>query len=200
MNINVARKLHERRYRPNPVMTTGELLSMIGSDGMQEAIEKRWITPDETTGFMMINHNGGKLLELEAACRCHCGKTDCACEAVKETAKLSTMPVREAFAGFGLPTPAPTGGQAPQTMAPMMPRPSSTPTSQAPAQNAQPKSGDTVKVTDEGKEFEGQVSGFEPDGRIRLRWGGARPVHDRPYGAGEYMVLNKSDQPSQPNA
>lgn len=197
MNINVARKLHERRYRPNPVMTTGELLTMIGSDGMQEAIDKRWIVPDETTGFMMINHNGGKLLELEAACVCHCGKTDCACQPQQvESIPLTSYTVRlvESFAGFGLPAPAPTGGEAPQRIAPAMPRPSASPTSQPPPQGTQPRSGDMVKVTDEGKEFEGEVSGFEPDGRIRLRWKGQRPIHDRPYGAGEYMVVNQPDQ------
>src|SRR5574337_284586 len=194
MNINVARKLHERRYRGNPVLTTGELLNMVGSDGMQEAINNRWIVPDETTGFMMINQNGGKLLELESACRCACGKTDCSCAPEAAAPASYTMPMREAFSGFGLPTPSPTGGQTPQTMAPMMPRPNPTPTSHGPIQGATPKSGDTVKVTDEGKEFEGQVSGFEPDGRIRLRWKGQRPVHDRPYGAGEYMVVNPDQQ------
>ncbi len=196
MNINVARKLHERRFRANPVMTTGELITLIGSDGMQEAIDKRWITPDPDTGFMMINNHGGKLLELESACRCACGKTDCACAPEALPEQTYTMRMRENFAGFGLPHPPPTGSEAPAATPAMMPRAHMTPTSAGPAQAQQPRSGDMVKVTDEGKEFEGEVSGFEPDGRIRLRWKGTRPVHDRAYGAGEYMVTN----PTAPNA
>lgn len=194
MNINVARKLHERRFRANPVMTTGELITLIGSDGMQEAIDKRWITPDPDTGFMMINNHGGKLQELESACLCACGKTDCSCGPAQEEKPVFTIPMREMFAGPGLPHPSPTASTSTPATPAMMPRPAASPTGAPQAQPQPAHSGDTVKVTDEGKEFEGQVSGFEPDGRVRLRWKGVRPVHDRPYGAGEYMVVNPNEQ------
>ena len=60
----IARKINERRHRPNPVITTGEVLSIVGSAGMQEAIQRNWLVPDLDTGYLMVNFNAGKLVEL----------------------------------------------------------------------------------------------------------------------------------------
>lgn len=190
MNIKVARKLHERRFRPNPVMTTGELMNLIGSDGIQEAIEKRWLVPDMDSGFLMLNINGGKLAELESACLCPCGKTDCACvEHVSES--MSTMPMREAFAAFGVTRPGGiTGGSAPAMPAPMTPRPQ-TPTSHVDAPAKAPRVGDPAMVEQNGQTYTGEISGFEPDGRVRLRWRGSRPPEDRAYGPNEFLVTDQ---------
>lgn len=191
MNIIVARKLHERRFRPNPVMTTGELLNMIGSEGMQEALERRWLVPDQDTGFLMLNFNGGKLVELESACLCACGKTDCSCEQAIESKASSTMPMREAFAGFGVSRPsAPTGGST--QPAPMMRVPDPTPTQQTPTAPKQYRVGDPAMVEQDSVTYQGEISGFEPDGRVRLRWRGQRPPNDRSYGPGEFMVTKES--------
>jgi hypothetical protein len=190
MNIQVARKLHERRFRPNPVMTTGELLNLIGSEGMQEAIDKRWLVPDQDTGFMMLNFHGGKLLELESACRCACGKTDCACEKAAEDKPAFTMPMREAFAGFGVSRPGtPTGG--PSQPAPMTRHPDPTPTSQSPAPPRSYRTGEPVMIEQDKVTYQGEISGFEPDGRVRVRWSGQRPPEDRAFGPGEFLVTDK---------
>ncbi len=189
MNMLVARKLHERRYRANPVMTTGELLNLIGSDGMQEAMNARWIVPDPDTGFLTLNLHGGKLVELESACRCACGKT-------KENGQVYTMPMREAFAGFGVPRPGITSGAGGSTQpAPTMSAPDPTPTQQVPTPPRQYKSGDPVAVVQDNVTYQGEISGFEPDGRVRLRWRGQRPPNDRSYGPGEFLVTDE-----KPNA
>jgi hypothetical protein len=192
MKMLVARKLHERRYRANPVMTTGELLNLIGQDGMQEALNQRWLVPDPDTSFLTLNQHGGKLLELENACRCACGKTDCNCPEAVEAQPSYTMPMREDFAGFGLPRPSGLTG-APQ--APMLPRPQAplTPTSPAPGGTA-PKINDKATVREGNDEYEGIVSGFEDDGRLRLRWTGRRPSKDRAYGPYEVQVKPATDQ------
>lgn len=193
MNIQVARKLHERRYRPNPVMTTGELLNLIGSEGMQEAIDKRWLVPDQDTGFLMLNVTGGKLVELESACRCECGKTDCECAAKNEGTPAFTMPMREAFAAFGVTRPGGlTGGNAPQMPSPMTrPAVASTPTSSVPQQKKTPRVGDPAMVEQGGQTYTGEISGFEQDGRVRLRWRGQRPPEDRAYGPTEFLVTDE---------
>lgn len=193
MNIIVARKLHERRFRPNPVMTTGELLNLIGSDGLQEALQNRWIVPDQDTGFLTLNINGGKMVELESACRCGaCGKTDCACAAASETGQLSTMPtsMREAFAGFGVSRPgAPTTSTQPT---PMTRSADPTPTEQVSPGQRQWRVGDPAMVEQDNVTYQGTISGFEPDGRVRLRWRGQRPPNDRAYGPGEFLVTNEN--------
>jgi hypothetical protein len=191
MNIQVARKLHERRFRPNPVMTTGELLNLIGSEGMQEAIDKRWLVPDQDTGFMMLNFHGGKLLELESACICEkCRKTDCSCEKAAEDKPAFTMVMREAFAGFGVSRPGtPTGG--PSQPAPMTRHPDPTPTSQSPAPPRSYRTGEPVMIEQDKVTYQGEISGFEPDGRVRVRWSGQRPPEDRAFGPGEFLVTDK---------
>ena len=198
MNINVARKLHERRYRANPLVTTGEMINLIGGDGLKEALLNRWIVPDMETGFLSLNSNGGKMQELESACVCACGKTECACTPIAESAQVYTMPMRENFAGPGLSSPSqasstPTG---PAPAAPMMPR-SQTPTGPAsvgPAPKA-PRVGDPAVVEQDGKTYQGEVSNVETDGRVRMRWTGDRPSGDRAYGPNEFLISDK-----QPNA
>jgi len=191
MNINVARKLHERRFRAAPIVTTGELLNLIGSAGMQEALLNRWIVPEPDSGMLMLNSNGGKMLELENACRCKCGKTDCACEP-EVIESSSTMPMREAFSGFGLERP-PTASMTP-TAAPMMPRaatPATPTTTSDPKANA-PQIGDEAMVAEQDKTFTGKVASISQDGRIRLSFGSEKPTMNRDYGFNEVRVLNKA--------
>lgn len=191
MNTTIARKLNERRYRPNPVLTTGELLSMIGSDGVQEALNRRWLVPDNETGFLTLNMHGGKLVELENACRCVCGKTDCACD-IPDERPSTVMPMREAFAGFGVSRPGtPTGGASQPT--PMSRVPDPVPTQQTPAAPRQFRVGDPATVEQDNVAYQGEISGFEPDGRVRLRWKGQRPPSDRAYGPGEFIVKDKAN-------
>jgi hypothetical protein len=203
MNIIVARKLHERRFRPNPVMTTGELLNLIGSDGMQEALERRWLVPDQDTGFLMLNFNGGKLVELESACLCKCGKTDCACGNVGEAGQTSTMPAAmreqyaaEDFAGYGVTRPTtPTSQHGSTQPAPMMRVPDPTPTEQVPQPPMNYRTGDPAEVMQDNITYQGEIAAFEPDGRVRLRWKGQRPPNDRPYGPGEFII--KKENPDE---
>lgn len=191
MNISVARKLHERRFRASPIVTTGELLNLIGSDGVQEALLNRWIVPEESSGMLMLNMNGGKMVELESACRCHCGSTTCECKEALGESVMTTMPMREAFAGFGLERP-PTGGMTPT--APIMPRqqPVATPTSSTVTQNAAPQIGDEAMVAEQDKTFTGKVASISQDGRVRLSFGSDKPSMNRDYGFNEVRVVDKA--------
>jgi hypothetical protein len=193
MNISIARKLHERRFRASPVMTTGELLNLIGSDGIQEALEKRWLVADELTGLLTLNTGGGKLLELESACKCKdCGKTDCDC-AEKDVTESRVMPtsIREAFAGYGLSRPegasTPTGG-TPMVQTDTTPKAPTSPV----AQPRKPfRVGEPASVSVEGNTYNGEISNFEADGRVRLRFKGDKPPQDRSYAPGEFMVTDE---------
>lgn len=198
MNITVARKLHERRFRPNPVVTTGELINMIGSEGMQEALLNRWLVADMDSGFLMLNQNGGKMQELESACRCHCGKTDCACPAVVEAAPTTAMPMREAFAGPGLPRPGGNAGSPTGSAQSMLPRPQAplAPTSQTSQHDANPQIGDEVMMAENGQDFQGKVASIDQDGKMRLSFGSNKPSMDRAYANNELRKVASA----QPNA
>lgn len=195
MNITVARKLHERRFRASPMMTTGEMLNLIGSEGVQEALLKRWIVPETDSGMLMLNLHGGKMVELECACRCRCGKTDCSCnpEAVVEASY--TMPMREAFAGFGLPAPGP-GVAAPPTATPtaMVQQPAKAP---AAADETAPKVGDEAMVAEGDKTYTGKVASVSNNGRVRLTFGATRPSEERDYGFNEVQVTKDKNAQRQ---
>lgn len=199
MNTQVARKLHERRYRSSPVMTTGELLNLIGSDGIQEALLNRWIVPDPDTGFLTLNTGGGKLLELENACRCSkCSNMACDCVVEQETPVGQTMIMRESFKGFGLTSPS---TQSP-TSPPVMPRPQTptAPTShvdtakaapQMLSQDRPPRIGDNVTVAEDNVAYVGTVGTVGTDGRYRINFGTEKPKMNRDYGPNEIQVINK---------
>jgi hypothetical protein len=189
----VARKINERRHRPNPVMTTGEILSTIGSEGMREAIERNWLVPDLETGFMMVNFNAGKLAEVEEACKCSkCGKTDCDCEtdsAEKPRSKEMPKAMREAWGApsVGSSTNRPPAPPFMPTSSPFAPQPPPAPPTPTAQPNKKPQVGSQVAAVEQegGKEklYQGTVSGIGQDGRYHLDFGnGERPPMDRQYG------------------
>lgn len=181
----LARFLNERRLRANPVVTTGELLSSIGSEGMQEALGKQWLVPDADTGFLMVNMNGGKLAEVEEACKCQtCKKPQCNCESQDKpvqatTAMASSMRETWAGAGIGRGSDSLSGGT---TMAPR-PQPVSPTTSPA---NMKYRVPDPVMVADDdGTPVVGTVSDVGEDGRYKLKFQDKKPRMDRFYNPGE---------------
>ena len=192
MNINVARKLHERRYRSSPVMSTGELLNLVGSEGIHEALQNRWLVADTETGFLQLNTDGGKLQELEQACRCRkCSATACACvETVAES--LSTaMPMREAFAGFGLTSPRSYSDTGAGGVTPMVTTPrSAAPTDAPKAASQSSRTGDDVVVRDKDRDYVGKVASIGQDGRMRIRFDdNDKPEMDREYNSNEVRAL-----------
>ena len=199
MNMIVARKLHERRFRPCPVLTTGEVLNMIGSEGMQEALERRWLVADMDNGLLTLNLHGGKLLELENACRCHCGKTDCACAEAAEVKPSTMMPMREVFAGPGIParqsSPAPTSaGQPPAMQVPRTRTISRTPTSPVVPHHRMPQKGDEALVPEGNRTLKATVQGLDDKGNVQLSFTGEQPSTKRDYGAWDLQIVNPSSE------
>lgn len=192
MNTKTARKLYERRYRTSPVLTTGELLNAIGSDGIQEALQNRWLVPDVDTGFLTLNTDGGKLTELAEACRCtQCAATQCDCvEQVAESASLA-MPMREAFAGFGLTSPrAYNGDTGAAHGSPMVTVPRTTAPAEPSSRPSQLRTNDDVVVRDKDRDYVGKVASIGQDGRMRLRFDDDnKPDMDREYNPNEVKPL-----------
>lgn len=60
----IAATLIERRKRPNPVVFQGEILSAIGSDGLSEALARRWLVPNHDTGYLQFSPDEGVMLEM----------------------------------------------------------------------------------------------------------------------------------------
>jgi hypothetical protein len=50
----IARKILEVRKRPSPFIMNGELMLLLGPDGFQEALSRRWLIQDSENGAMLV--------------------------------------------------------------------------------------------------------------------------------------------------
>jgi len=57
----------------NPVVMQGEMLAALESEGLQEALQRRWLVPDPSTGFLLVSQDQSKVLEMREVAE-KCGK------------------------------------------------------------------------------------------------------------------------------
>jgi len=50
----IAKKILEIRKRPSPFIMNGELMLLLGPDGFQEALNRRWLIQDSDNGAMLV--------------------------------------------------------------------------------------------------------------------------------------------------
>lgn len=76
-----ARLLLNRRNAMNPVIYPGEMIAALGSESMQEALQKRWLVPDHVNGLLTVSAEMAKIDEMrEVSAKCPaCGKAECDC-------------------------------------------------------------------------------------------------------------------------
>lgn len=48
----------------NPVVMQGEMLAALESEGLQEALQRRWLVPDPDTGFLLVSQDQNKVNEM----------------------------------------------------------------------------------------------------------------------------------------
>jgi hypothetical protein len=68
----IAQVLLNRRNTMNPVVMQGEMLLALESEGLQEALQRRWLVPQMDTGFLMVSQDQSKVLEMREMAE-HCG-------------------------------------------------------------------------------------------------------------------------------
>lgn len=67
----IAQVLLNRRNTMNPVVMQGEMLAALESEGLQEALQRRWLVPDPSTGFLLVSQDQTKVIEMrEIAEKC----------------------------------------------------------------------------------------------------------------------------------
>jgi hypothetical protein len=210
----IAATLLERRHRMTHVVLPGDLISQLGSEGMQEALRRTWLVPDMMSGSLTVNCNLGIVAQMEDAAKelCEdCKKEPCECKpAVKESqmSAWETMPpldkVSRAFVvqhaerlhefaapGSGQgdrPAPAPTA--QPTSIQPNSAnavRPMTATNAPAPDHNV----GDGVIVAEEGKTYAGRVKARSPDGTYEISFGSTRPTVERRYRKEEMQTLSQ---------
>lgn len=111
MNIKkIAHQLIALRERMSAFIMSGQLRETLGYDGYGEALARRWIMPDESSGMIQVTSHLSTVAEMRQLseeyiseetctfchkvgdeCKCQkcptCKKANCACESVKESEK-----------------------------------------------------------------------------------------------------------------
>jgi hypothetical protein len=215
MNIKeIASKLIALRERMSAFIMSGELREQLGYEGYGEALRRHWITPDqEGSGMITLTNNLGTVAEMrqlaeefvkeegkecmfchkkDGECTCKkcpdCGKANCACESLRETALLaqahaqrSKLSLRE-IATMGLGNPDRLGTQPAQPNVGQTPAPNPPASTTAAPPVQQPMNvGANVRVVQDGKTYVGRVSAVNPDGKFQISFGPDRPAVDRTY-------------------
>lgn len=192
----IARYIHERRLRASPIILPGEAIAIIGSEGLQEALDRRWLVPDHDSGYLQVTGDMARVAEITetAAAEPVVESTieNASAGLVMEHARRDGRGVIHEIAAPATGKPAP--GYTPTT-------PTTTPAAAAAAPAAvnptAPRQvpaniGDDVTVAEEGRTYAGKVQSRDPQGGgVRISFGpDQRPPVDRSYRDDEIRLTN----------
>ena len=189
----IAKTLLERQQRINPMILPGQLLKDIGAEGVQEALNRRWLVPDTFTGCLLVSTDAAKVQEMRQAAATESADLVPPSNKIKVTethdlayrhAMRPAQPINELMApGTGSDKSAPVTFQQPKTNSP-----TSAPDS------ANPGVGDEVTVVENGKAYTGTVSAAQKNGLYSVSFGAEKPSMTRDYKPNEIKINKKSDQ------
>jgi hypothetical protein len=185
----LAQALLNRRNRMNPVVMPGELHAEVGAEGMQEALQRRWLVPSFDSGHLMVSTDMAVVEEMRAEAdkkddkkkedekdhKCSCGHAD-------ESSRISLAHAHRNINELLAP------GTGHDNSAPFRPKTPNTPTSTMP-NKASPDVGDDVIVAEAGKTYTGKVGAKNQDGKYTVSFGNEKPPVNRSYGPNELKVV-----------
>ncbi len=207
MNLkNLATQILDQRAQLSYVTFPAQVQARLGSDGMQEALRRRWLLPDTESGNLCVNNNLGVIREMsdiaEAACE-KCGKAQCECDGKKqeslETKQEAINPrgfslnhsnrhVHEMAAlGSGQTGPISAPRQTERTPAPVV-----QPNVDA-NRNAEHLVGEDVMIAEEGKSYQAKIKSKGADGTYELSFGAQKPAVNRRYRKEEMQKIQPGD-------
>lgn len=203
---DIAKTIIERRMRMSPIVYQAEMLEALGSDGLKEALDRRWLIPNYESGYLQITNDESLVASMHQAVteneneKDEEGKEDSDMEKKERTraqgehdrAKADACddgPMEESALRTAIANHANRrigedmyGGSfmgAPASTA----KPSATPPSApagTPARNGRDVGSD-VTVVENGHTFQGKVSAKTDDGKYKVSFSGQRPAQERDY-------------------
>lgn len=196
----IATIILERRQRMNPTVMQGEMSTVLGEDGLREALNRRWLVPNYESGYLQVANHGSVVEDMEAIAALpdpapepdNLGESRSVCtqHAFRNAAPLSEASVLSEIAapGTGRPSPGFVQAAAPATpTAPVTPAaPAGAPAAAPTGGGAQPSGavGEDVSVVQDGRTYQGKIASVN-NGRYRLSFGGPERPADREYGQNE---------------
>lgn len=191
----LAKKILERRNRMNPVIMSGEMIAEIGSDGMLEAQQRRWLVPNIDTGHLQVSTDLRVVEEMRALAEKEGDEKHeegCKCDKCKKDMHEShDLTLRHAHRNIDELMAPMTGhdNSAPfKPVAPAAPTASTMPNGGA----GGPGVGDEVIVAENGKDFTGTIGAVGQDGKYTMTFGANKPAQNRAYGSNEFKVTKKA--------
>lgn len=177
----IAQIVLERRQRMNPTVMQGEMSAVLGEDGLQEALNRRWLVPNYESGYLQVANHGNVVEEMQEIAampdpapepdKLSESRTVCTQHAFRNAVTEANVLSEIAAPGTGRPAPGFAQAPAPAT-------PTSAPT--APAAGGPIGVGEDVAVVENGKTYQGKVQSGE-NGRYRISFGGPERPQDRDY-------------------
>lgn len=190
----IAQTILERRARMNPTVMQGEMLSVLGEDGLSEALSRRWLTPNFESGYLQVSNNESAVVEMQAIAAMPDPKPEPDQLGESRVASLlhatrSRAPITEASVLSEIAAPA-TGRPSPSFSAPQTP---ASPTAAGPINPNSPYNiGDDAVVVENGKTYQGKVSSNQ-GGRYKISFGGGEHPSAREYAANEISRVAPSN-------
>jgi hypothetical protein len=197
----IAQAILERRNRMNPVIMNGEMLATIGSEGMSEALQRRWLVPNTETGHLQVSTDMRVVEEMRVIADAPAPVA----EAIQESA-CHNMAVSHSTRERGMLSElmAPmTGHDNSAPFRPQQPASPTGPATSAPGAPAAPAGaggaaagaagvGDEVLVAEGGRTYTGTVGAIGQDGKYKVTFGNEKPPMNRDYGTNELKITKKA--------
>lgn len=172
---HLALKLIDYRTTASLILP-GRLLDAVGSDGVKEALNRRWIEPDTDSGLLRLSAHQSVIEEIQRAaeekcscCKCDpckccdkCHKYPCECTTCEDRRRqFVDQHLQRRLHEYAVP-PAPGSGQKERTTPP-------------PGAQGFAVGQDVVVAPPGGKTYSAKVSERLRDGTYRLSFGSDRP-------------------------
>lgn len=199
----IATTILERRQRMNPTVMQGEMNAVLGEDGLQEALSRRWLVPNYEDGYLHISPHQSVVEEMQeiaampepapTADTLGESRTICAQHAYRNATSLQEANVLSEIAAPATGKGSPGFVQAPAMSTPTAPAATVPAAAPNPAVGAPPAGaaapgtnavGEDVAVVQDGKTYQGKVASVQ-NGMYRLSFGGPDRPADREYSAKE---------------
>jgi hypothetical protein len=180
----------------------GNLVAEIGNEGLKEALDRRWVEPDQETGYLRMSLQQSVIEQMREiaegkcdTCKCDpceccekCCKHPCCCQEEGLGARqfMDTHTHRHQYETFVAP-PAYGSGQPAQ--APAARVEPTTNTNRSP----EPMVGEDVIIADEGKSYQAKIASKNQDGTFKLSFGPQRPAKERMFRKEEIQRVKPGD-------
>jgi hypothetical protein len=192
----IATIILERRQRMNPTVMQGEMSTVLGEDGLQEALNRRWLVPNYESGYLQVANHGSVVEDMQAIAALpdptpeadNLGESRNVCQqhAIRGRADIMEASVLSEIAApaTGRPSPGFVQASASSTpTAPAAPAPAA-PAPAAPGAVAGNAVGEDVSVVQDGKTYQGKIASVN-NGRYKLSFAGPARPQDRDYAQNE---------------